>query len=103
TTEGVAQLVTTPLLENVYVLFTGFYGAQVTARGYNTITVLVGPDEAKLLVWSTGLGELSILLRNPKDVELTDRAFLKGRPADLQALGRYEMKVKDVIDKARPQ
>lgn len=94
---GKPRLVTIPLLENVYVLFTGFYGSQASERGYPSITLLVGPDEAKLLVWALNLGKISTLLRNPKDLQPTDRAFLAGDASSLTALGRHEMRPEDVL------
>ena len=53
-----AKIVTSPLLENTYVLSTGQFGA-VTAAQYSNLTVLVSPDEAKLLIWAMKLGELT--------------------------------------------
>ena len=97
---GRPKLVTVPLLENTYVLFTGFYGSQASERGYPSITLLVTSDEAKLLIWSMNLGKLSILLRNPKDLQSTDRAYLIGDASLLQALGRHQMRPEDVLSNA---
>ncbi len=94
---GRPKLVTVPLLENTYVLFTGFYGSQPSERGYPSITLLVTSDEAKLLIWSMNLGKLSILLRNPKDLQSTDRTYLIGDASQLQALGRHQMQPADVL------
>jgi len=101
TTAGtvVSRIVTTPLLENVYVVSTGQYG--VVSQQYNTITLLVSPDEAKLLVWAMKLGELSVTLRNPKDVALTDRTFVAGDINDLETLGKTSLKPTDIISQRR--
>ena len=98
--EGLMQFVTTPLLENVYVMATGKYNVREGDR-YRTITLMVGSDEAKLLSWAMKLGELSILLRNPKDVSSTDRAFLSGDLKTLSALGKIPIRVEDVVAKER--
>ena len=90
------RVVTTPLLENAYVLYTGPYGS--SARTYSSITLLVSPDEAKVLIWAQRLGtKLNILLRNPKDVQLTDRAYIAGDETNLQALSHQQMRLEDVI------
>ena len=94
------RLVTTPLLENVSVLATGKFG-QVTRGDYSTITVRVSPDEAKVLIWAMNLGKLSVLLRNPKDLQATDRSYLSGGPADLTGLAGPQMRVEDVISANR--
>ena len=101
TTAGqvVSKIVTAPLLENVYVVSTGQYG--VVAQQYNTITILVSPDEAKLIAWATKLGELGVTLRNPKDVALTDRTFLAGDINDLETLGKTSLKPADIISQRR--
>jgi Flp pilus assembly protein CpaB len=97
TTAGtvVSKIVTAPLLENVYVVSTGQYG--VVSQQYNTITVLLSPDEAKLLVWSMKLGELSVILRNPKDVTLTDRTYVGGDINDLDSLGKQPLRPADIV------
>ncbi len=88
TTTGtvVSKIVTAPLLENVYIVSTGEYG--VVAQQYSTITILVSQDEAKLLVWAMKLGDLAVILRNPKDLTMTDRTFIAGDTADLDSLGK---------------
>ncbi|MGH7803045.1 MAG: Flp pilus assembly protein CpaB [Candidatus Binatia bacterium] len=98
--EAIAQFVTAPLLDNVYVLATGRYSIREGDR-YRTITLMVGSDEAKLLAWATKLGELSIALRNPKDLSPTDRAFLAGDLKSLAGLGKIPMRVEDVVGKER--
>ena len=94
-----AKIVTVPLLENVYVISTGQYG--VVSQQYSTITVLASPDEAKLVIWAMKLGELSVLLRNPKDVALTDRTFLSGDLSSLDSLGKQALKPDDVVSQRR--
>ena len=96
-----AEYVTSTVLENVYVLATGRFGTREAER-YKTITLMVGADEAKLLAWVAKLGELSVLLRNPKDVAPTDRAFLAGDLKSLSALGKIPMRIEDVVSKERP-
>ena len=95
------EYVTTTVLENVYVLATGRFGTREAER-YKTITLMVGADEAKLLAWVARLGELSVLLRNPKDVAPTDRAFLAGDLKTLSALGKIPMRIEDVVGKEQP-
>jgi pilus assembly protein CpaB len=92
------QFATVPLLENVYVISAGRFDGGDTGR-YKSLTLMVEPDEAKLLAWAMRLGELSILLRNPQDVATTDRAFLSGDSRALAGLGRIPMTVEDVISK----
>jgi len=93
------QVVTVPLLDNAYVLATGKYNPNEPDIRYKSITLLLGADEAKLLIWALKLGELSVLLRNPKDLQPTDRAYLAGNTSSLQALGRFELRVEDVLSK----
>lgn len=95
------EYVTATVLENVYVLATGRFGTREAER-YKTITLMVGADEAKLLAWVAKLGELSVLLRNPKDVAPTDRAFLAGDLKTLSALGKIPMRIEDVVGKEQP-
>lgn len=94
------KIVTSPLLENVYVLFTGKYGQSARAD-YSTVTVLVGPDEAKTIIWAMNLGKLSILLRNPRDVSMPDRTFLSGDVNALTGLASQAMTVEEVISQRR--
>jgi pilus assembly protein CpaB len=93
---GASSLTTTPLLENGYVLATGTYGARPN-EPYSSITLLVAPEQAKLLVWARNLGQLSVLLRNPKDLEPTDRAFLSGDASALAALGAQPLTIADAL------
>jgi Flp pilus assembly protein CpaB len=97
------QVVTAPLLDNVYVLFTGKFGSPATA-GYSTVTLLVSPDEAKLLVNSMNVGgKLSILLRNPKDLQLQDRTFLVGDDATLAGLAKVPLRVDEILAERQPK
>lgn len=96
TSRAATEVVTTPLLENVYVMATGRFGSNPGLR-YNTMTLLVSPDEAKVLVWAQNLGSFTVLLRNPKDLRATDRAFLAGSTTLLENLGKVPMKPEDVI------
>ena len=95
---AVQKLVTAPLLENVYVLFTGRYGS-TSAADYTTVTVLVSPEEAELLVWALNLGKLSVLLRNPKDLQSTDRLYLSGDASALGELGKQQMRIDEILSK----
>jgi Flp pilus assembly protein CpaB len=94
------KIVTTPLLENLYVIATGQFGTVSTAQ-YSTITLLVSPEEGMLLVWAMKLGDLSIMLRNPKDVALTDRAFLQGDQAALAELGKQPVTPQEIVSQRR--
>ena len=98
--DRVARIVASPLLENVYVVSTGQFGL-VSSTQYSTITVLLSSDEAKLLVWALKLGQLSIILRNPKDVALTERTFISGDASSLAELGKQEMSPAEVISQRR--
>jgi pilus assembly protein CpaB len=94
----VQKLTTAPLLENVYVLFTGRFGS-ASASEYSTITVLASPEEAELLIWASNLGKVSILLRNPKDLQPTERFFLSGDASLLSDLGKQPLRIDDVLSK----
>jgi len=98
---GAAKVVTSPLLENVYILSTGQFGIVSIGGNYSTITILVSPDEAKLIIWAMRLGEMSIILRNPKDVALGDRAYLAGDSSALAELGKQALRPEDVISQRR--
>jgi pilus assembly protein CpaB len=96
------DVVTLSLLENVYVLGTGRFGGGEGVQGrYRSITLLVGPDEGKLLIWAMNLGKLSVLLRNPKDLQPTDRAVASGNADDLKPLGQVRLNIAEVIAKSR--
>jgi len=96
------KIVTSPLMENVYVLFTGAYGSP-SAAGYGTLTVLVSPEEAMLLIWGMRQGEMSVLLRNAKDVRLGDRAYLRGDAGTLSQLGKVELKPDAILSARRSE
>lgn len=89
------EMVTVPLLENVFVLATGRFGGGGAAEvRYRSITLLVSPDEAKLVTWGTAmanalgtLGKISVLLRNPNDLQPTNRGAVAG---DTDALKKLE-------------
>jgi pilus assembly protein CpaB len=91
------QYVTAPLLENAYVLFTGKFGSP-PGTTYSTITLLLSEDDAKLLIWAMNLGKVSILLRNPKDLQMPDRTFIAGDDTALSGLAKQPLRVEDVIE-----
>jgi pilus assembly protein CpaB len=91
-----SQVVTAPLLENAYVLFTGKFGSP-PGTSYATITLLLSVDDAKLLTWAMNLGKLTILLRNPKDLQMPDRTFIAGDDSTLAGLARQQLRIEDVI------
>jgi pilus assembly protein CpaB len=69
------QVVAVTLLQNVIVLATGQRTAtsQASARGdtgYNTVTLLVLPEEAEILVLAQELGSLYLSLRNAEDISI---------------------------------
>jgi Flp pilus assembly protein CpaB len=90
------QTVTAPLLENVYVLWTGKFGSP-PGTSYATITLLLSEDDAKLLTWAMTLGKLTVLLRNPKDLQTPDRTYIAGDDSTLAGLARQQLRVEDVI------
>ncbi len=91
-----AKIVTTPLLEKVYVLATGAFGNAVSNQ-YSTITIQVTSEEAELITWARKLGELTVLLRNPKDVASTNRSYMIGDASLLGDLGKQAIRPEDVI------
>src|SRR5262249_44451605 len=93
------QTATASLLENVYVITTGKFGTGEGMGRYRSLTLLLGADEAKLLVWAMNLGKLSVLLRNPKDLQPTDRAVVAGSAEDLKELGKIRLNVGEVVSK----
>lgn len=69
------QMVTVTLLQNVIVLatgsITGSTNIQALDKGeriYNTVTVMVLPEEAEIVVLASQLGALHLALRNPDDI-----------------------------------
>lgn len=69
------QMVTVTLLQNVIVLatgaITGSTNVQVLdkdSRSYNSVTVMVLPEEAEIVILASQLGALHLSLRNPEDI-----------------------------------
>ena len=69
------QMVTVTLLQNVIVLATGkitgstnVHAMQKVDREYSSITVMVLPEEAEIIVLASQLGALHLTLRNPEDI-----------------------------------
>jgi len=72
------QLRTMTLLQNVVVLATGRITANTTNvaeedRRFATVTVLALPEEAEMLTLAQELGTLTLLLRNPDDLDSQDK------------------------------
>ena len=72
------QLRTMTLLQNVVVLATGRITANTTSiaeedRRFATVTVLALPEEAEILILAQELGTLTLLLRNPDDLDSQDK------------------------------
>ncbi|HWE25075.1 MAG TPA: Flp pilus assembly protein CpaB [Myxococcales bacterium] len=72
--DGTQQLKTVTLLQNVVVLATGRVNAATTRVGeedrrYTSVTLLVLPEEAEILTLAQETGTLTLLLRNPEDVD----------------------------------
>ena len=70
-----AEMVAITLLENIVVLKTGNKGSGInnpnsSDYSYSTITLLVLPEEAEMLLLAQKIGTLSLTLRNPTDREL---------------------------------
>jgi len=68
-------MVTVTLLQNVIILATGSITGNTnlnllddSKRSYNTITVMVLPEEAEIIVLASQLGDLHLSLRNPEDI-----------------------------------
>ena len=95
-TSSTARTVTVPLLDNMYVLFTGKF-ASPPGTDYSTITLLVSVEEAKLLTWALNLGKLTITLRNPKDLQIPDRTYIAGDDSTLTTLSKQQLRIEDVI------
>lgn len=69
------RLVAVTLLQNIIVLATGrmrpmHRSAVAKASDYNTLTLLVLPAEAEILVLAQQLGQLYMTLRNPEDLDV---------------------------------
>ncbi len=70
-----SQMVTVTLLQNVIVLacgkITGSTNVHTMEKGdreYGSITVMVLPEEAEIIVLAAQLGQLHLTLRNPEDI-----------------------------------
>jgi len=92
------QTVTVPLLDNVYVVYTGAFGSSPRAS-YSSVTVLLTPDQAKLMTWAQNLGKLSVLLRNRKNLQPIERTYLAGDQSALKDLARQPVGLEDVVTK----
>ena len=73
-----SQLRTITLLQNVVVLATGRITANTTYipdedKKYQTVTLLVLPEEAEILTLGAELGQLTLLLRNPDDLDYQEK------------------------------
>jgi pilus assembly protein CpaB len=69
------QMVTVTLLQNVIVLATGEITGSTNvqaldkdSRDYNSVTVMVLPEEAEIIILASQLGALQLSLRNPEDI-----------------------------------
>ena len=72
------QLKSVTLLQNVVVLATGRVNASTTRvpdedRRYASVTLLVLPEEAEILTLAQETGTLTLLLRNPEDLDSQER------------------------------
>ncbi|HZX65417.1 MAG TPA: Flp pilus assembly protein CpaB, partial [Myxococcales bacterium] len=72
------SLRTVTLLQNVVVLATGKVNAATPPAGeqdrrYTTVTLLVLPEEAEILTLAQETGTLTLLLRNPEDLDLQEK------------------------------
>ena len=73
-----SALKTVTLLQNVVVLATGRITANTTFvpdedKKFQTVTLLVLPEEAEILTLSAELGTLTLLLRNPDDLDYQEK------------------------------
>jgi len=72
------NLKTVTLLQNVVVLATGKVNANTTFvadedKRYTTVTLLVLPEEAEILALAQETGTLTLLLRNPDDLDYQEK------------------------------
>ena len=72
------QLRATTLLQNVVVLATGRITANSThvtedERRFQSVTLLVLPEEAEILTLAQEMGTLTLLLRNPEDLDSQEK------------------------------
>jgi pilus assembly protein CpaB len=75
---GTQQLRTMTLLQNVVVLATGRITANTThvpeeEKRFSTVTLLALPEEAEMLAVAQELGTLTLLLRNPDDLDAQEK------------------------------
>lgn len=75
------QLKTVTLLQNVVVLATGRITANTTyvpeeEKKFQTVTLLVLPEEAEILALAQELGSLTLLLRNPDDLDYQEKRMV---------------------------
>lgn len=75
------QLKTVTLLQNVVVLATGRITANTTyvsdeEKKFQTVTLLVLPEEAEILTLAQELGSLTLLLRNPDDLDYQEKRMV---------------------------
>jgi pilus assembly protein CpaB len=75
---GGQEMKTLTLLQNVVVLATGRVTANTTyvpddQKHFQTVTLLVLPEEAQILALAQELGQLTLLLRNPADLDLQEK------------------------------
>jgi len=79
--EGSAGMKTVTLLQNVVVLATGHVNANTTYvpeedKRYQTVTLLVLPEEAEILTLAQEMGTLTLLLRNPDDLDYEEKRLV---------------------------
>lgn len=75
------QLKTLTLLQNVVVLATGRITANTTfvpddEKKFQSVTLLVLPEEAEILTLAQELGTVTLLLRNPDDLDYQDKRMV---------------------------
>jgi pilus assembly protein CpaB len=76
-----SQLKTITLLQNVVVLATGRITANTTfvpedEKKFQSVTLLVLPEEAEILTLGQELGTITLLLRNPDDLDYQDKRMV---------------------------
>jgi len=76
-----SQLKTVTLLQNVVVLATGRITANTTFvpdedKKFQTVTLLVLPEEAEILTLAQETGTLTLLLRNPDDLDYQEKRMV---------------------------
>lgn len=83
---GTEQQKTVTLLQNVVVLATGKITANTTHvseedRRFQTVTLLVLPEEAEILTLAQETGTLTLLLRNPEDLDSEEKRLVVDQKA----------------------